>query len=213
MDKSDKQTQGPKESIWSMLAYPLVIFAFCFAGMFAWFDYMDVGFDFTDSYDVFSWKQSLPIALGAGVGLNFLYFGVLAWQRDRKTRGVKTRVKSEEQIAQEKYKSRFNILPRHLKVGNAIACDNDNGQLLVHKGGFTTQYHCIDYDDVVSWKENFGNLATTRQGVIGLKTNVKQVDNAIVFTIRGDLGPTITLHITTADYRQQIFALLEANLS
>ena len=85
--------------------------------MFAWFDYMDVGFDFTDLYDVFSWKQSLPIALGAGVGLNFLYFGVLAWQRDRKTRGVKTRVKSEEQIAQEKYKSRFNILPPSLKSG------------------------------------------------------------------------------------------------
>ena len=141
MDKSDKQTQGPKESIWSMLAYPLVIFAFCFAGMFAWFDYMDVGFDFTDSYDVDSWKQSLPIALGAGVGLNFLYFGVLAWQRDRKTRVAKPRVKSQEQIAQEKYKSRFNILPRHLKVGNAIACDNDNGQLLIHKGSFITQYH------------------------------------------------------------------------
>ena len=44
----------------------------------------------------------------------------------------------------------------------------------------------IDYNDVVQWQENFGTLATARQGMIGIKSNVRQVDNAIVFTIRGD---------------------------
>ena len=217
MVNNSTQSKGSGNFFRSIVVWPLVFFAMSFA-FFTWAAYDAVGTDFSNPRVVKFWKEGAEYAFITGFVLNVIRFVILSWEHARQqpdavaARKAKEQAKSAERALQQKYKRRYAELPKHSKVSEVLACDNENRQLLIYKnrgGG----YHCIDYNDVVSWQEDFGNLATARQGMIGIKTNVRQVDNAIVFTIRGDLGPTITLRLRAAVFRQQCFALLQANLS
>lgn len=129
-------------------------------------------------------------------------------------RNRKAEKKQEVARIQASYVSRMSALPSHLKVGNALACDNDQQQLFIRKNILGSEkWLCVDYKDIVSWRESFSNEVRVQEALIGQKAVVSEKDNAIVFTVRGPLGPELTLHLNSGDWRQKAFALLSANLS
>ena len=71
---------------------------------------------------------------------------------------------------QTAYQTRINELPNYLKVVDALVCDNDNKQLYVRKGFLSAEkWLCINYADIVSWRESFVNDVRVQEALIGKK--------------------------------------------
>ena len=69
------------------------------------------------------------------------------------------------------------------------------------------------YKDLVSYKEKWDNVGRTQEALIGQKTVFSEKNNVIKITVRGPQGPTIEVHLSSAEWRTNVAALLDANFS
>ena len=212
--KSNNSNFLKKEFAISRLLVPTIIFTACLVFFGSEASRIDDGVNLTIDEAAKLWKIAFQKVIATTLILSIIYFLTIGKQTPEKIAIKKEKEKTQikEKELQEQLRKRFSELPKHLKALKAIACDNENRQLLVHKGGFTTKYHCIDYSDVVSFHESYADYVTTRTALIGTKTNVTEVDNEIILTVRGEIGPTIKIPLNRPEEREKCLALLTANL-
>ena len=93
-----------------------------------------------------------------------------------------------------------------------MALDDENSTMCVKPSLFAS-WMLVDYDDLVSFQEKWDNVGRTEADFIGQKTVFTEKNNVINLTVRGPQGPTIEVHLSKAEWRNKVAALLNANFS
>lgn len=147
----------------------------------------------------------IAMAVTSGIGL---ILGVL--------RGLVGRPSSPEAIERSNAKkhlrqlndsvdARVRSLPKHKKVATLVAIDDEKRMLYVNQAwlvGITkAKWVSIPFEDMVRWEATW------------LHKGAQQIDNRVVFFVRGELGPTIELHLSTQKWRERVTGLIQANFS
>lgn len=120
--------------------------------------------------------------------------------------------KLEKQEAEQAILHAIKKIPAHKKVERVIALDDDNSIIYV-KPSVSENWMQVDYKDLVSWQEKWDNVGRTQEALIGQKTVFTEKNNVINLTVRGPQGPTIEVHLSNAEWRSKVAALLNANFS
>ena len=120
--------------------------------------------------------------------------------------------KLEKQEAEQAILHAIKKIPAHKKVGRVIALDDENSIMYVKPSVFEN-WMLVDYKDLVSYKEKWNNVGRTQEALIGQKTVFSEKNNVINITVRGPHGPTIEVHLSSAEWRTNVAALLDANFS
>lgn len=154
-----------------------------------------------------------PIAFVVLFAVACFFFCVPYWiyqflvhiRKDPAYIAAKERKKQEKLKKKEAGKALQNAIkkiPAHKKVEGAMALDDENSIIYVKPSLFAS-WMSIDYDDLVSWQEKWVNVVST--------TGATEKNNVVNLTVRGPQGPTIEVHLSNAKWRNEVYALLNAN--
>ena len=144
------------------------------------------------------------MAIAGGIGLVLSFLRYLVGGSPSPAAIERSHVKKQVRQMSDSVDARIRSLPKHKKVANVVAVDDEKEMLHVNTAWISIakpKWVSIPFDDFVRWEANWDYKGA------------QQIHNRVIFFVRGELGPTIEIGLTSQTWREKVTGLIQANFS